>query len=683
MALPKPAGVDSGDGLFAMPAVSAPARQAASLTLLRLRLRNFKGIQEFELDTAGGDVSVWGDNGTGKTTLFDGFLWLLFNKDSENKTDFEVKALTPEGEALHGLEHEVEGTFLFNGRTVKLRKVYSETWTKKRGSAEKQFTGHTTEYFVDGVPVSKGEYERRIAGIVDEKVFRLLSDPSYFNEVLSWQDRRRILLEVCGDISDADVIATDPKLADLTGILGDRALDDHRKVIQASRVKINKELEQIPVRISEVERNLPDVGSLDPALLAEDLNKARAARQAKAEELARAENGGAWLDKQNRLSAVRARLLEIESEHRNRAANAAFEKRRRAQEAQYAADAAKRDLDRLNADIPEKEREAARLGALLQELRDRWDQVDAEEFQAGGEPTVCPTCGQNLPAAMIEAARERALEAFNLSKSSRLEQITAEGKQTKQQKERLDAEVNRLKSNAEAAQEQLKKAQAEAARLQSELEKLQQPGVDTVARDPEHQRLAAERDQLTDAIQRLKAGAQADLAAIRGEIDRWDQVVASLEKQAADLRQHEAGMRRIEELRAEEKRLAAEYERLERELYLCDEFVRTKVRLLTDRINSRFQLARFRLFEEQVNGGLAETCVTTFNGVPYKNLNHGSRLNVGIDILNTLSDHYGFRAPVFVDNAESVTSILPARGQMVKLVVSRRDKSLRIEREAV
>jgi hypothetical protein len=101
--------------------------------------------------------------------------------------------------------------------------------------------------------------------------------------------------------------------------------------------------------------------------------------------------------------------------------------------------------------------------------------------------------------------------------------------------------------------------------------------------------------------------------------------------------------------------------------------------MLEGKINSKFHMARFKLFEVQVNGALAECCETTFNGVPYSNLNNGARLNIGLDIINTLAEHYGFSPPVWLDNAESVTDILPTKGQQIRLIVSAADKKLRVE----
>ncbi|MGG4032991.1 ATP-binding protein, partial [Paenibacillus cisolokensis] len=204
------------------------------IELISLTLRNFKGIRDFRLDADGEDVNVFGDNAVGKTTLFDAFTWSLFDKDSQNKKDFEIKTLGPDGKVLeHGTNHEVEVVLLVNGKRRTLRKVFSEKWTKKRGAVTAEFTGHTTDYYVDGVPVKKGEYEAFIASIVKEEVFKLLTNPAFFNEQLKKDDRRRILIEVCGDLSDAEVITSNPELSELTGLLGERTLEGHRKMLAA------------------------------------------------------------------------------------------------------------------------------------------------------------------------------------------------------------------------------------------------------------------------------------------------------------------------------------------------------------------------------------------------------------------------------------------------------------------
>jgi molybdopterin converting factor small subunit len=282
------------------------------MRLISLTLNNFKGIKSFALKPQGKDINIYGDNATGKTTLADAFMWLLFDKDSQNRKDFQIKTLGQDGEPEHGLEHSVEAVLeLENGKRITLKKVFKEKWTKKRGSATAEFTGHTTDHFIDGVPAKKKEYDEKIAEIADEQIFRLLTDPAYFNQQLHWQKRRELLLEVCGDVSDAEVIASKADLSKLADILGNRTIEQHRKVIQARRSEINKELQKIPVRIDEVERGLPDISDIaNPNELPNDIAKLREQLKKKQEELAQARAGGQVAELTKRLREVEGLLIE-------------------------------------------------------------------------------------------------------------------------------------------------------------------------------------------------------------------------------------------------------------------------------------------------------------------------------------------------------------------------------------
>src|SRR5699024_109834 len=226
-----------------------------TIKLTQLKLRNFKGIKEFHLDLANGNAKIYGDNATGKTTIYDSFLWLLFNKDSNNRADFAIKTLDENGKEVNNLEHEVEAAFEVDGQSLTLRKVYKEKYTKKRGQATAEFTGHETNHYIDDVPVKKKEYEDEIKSLVNEEVFKLITSPTYFNEALKWQDRRKTLLEICGDIELDDVVKANNKLKDLPTVLQNRTVEDHKKVIAERRKAINKELDMIPVRIDEIEKS--------------------------------------------------------------------------------------------------------------------------------------------------------------------------------------------------------------------------------------------------------------------------------------------------------------------------------------------------------------------------------------------------------------------------------------------
>jgi len=629
------------------------------LKLKSLKLKNFKGIKQFMLDTQGHNINIYGDNATGKTTLFDAFTWLLFDKDSQNRKDFEIKTLDETGRPFHGLEHEVEATLDIDGKQLALRKVFKEKWTKKRGSATAEFTGHTTDYFVDDVPVQKKEYETKIAEIVDENIFKLLTNPLYFNEQLHWQERRKILIKVCGDISDEDVIATDKSLSKLTEILQGRRLDDHRKIIAAQKAEINKELEKIPVRISEVQFGLPNIDGVVVEKLDEDIVKLKNELHSKQQELASIESGGAIAEKTKELAQIETEILKAQNEYRIKVEQQINEKQKKLSELSTKATSLLPKAILPVLDTTELEKE-------IEDLRQKWYEANKEEFACSD---VCPTCGQPIPEEKIEEARVN----FNREKSENLEKITAMGKDKKAKLEKIKAEYQEKAKQAEEANVEIQKLNAEFEKIKKEIEEIRvaEPVVDDA--------LLNKKQKIAQEIINIKNGNIEAVKEIKEEIAKIELGISALEEVKTKVKRYEEGRKRIDELQAQERQLAKEYEKLEGELYLTEQFIRTKVKLLEEKINSKFKLARFKLFDVQVNGAVVECCETVYNGVPYSNLNHGAQINIGLDIINTLSEHFNFDAPIFIDNAEAITQLLHTRGQQIRLIVSAQDKKLRTE----
>lgn len=647
------------------------------MKILRLALKNFKGIRNFAMDTQGGNVDIFGDNATGKTTLFDALTWLLFDKDSANKKDFQIKTLDASGKAFSGIDHEVEGVFEVNGRTITLRKVYAEQWTKKRGSATATFTGHTTDYFIDGVPVKKNEYTNHIAEIADESIFKLLTNSTYFNEVLHWQDRRKILLEACGDISDAEVIASDKSLSKLPDILQGRKLEDHRKVIAAKRTEINKELEKIPVRIDEVQQSLPDVTGIDVGHIDEKITFLKSRAQEKNQEIIRIQGGGQVAELTKALREAEGKILEIKNQHRS-------EIDAKVQGKRDEFNGLRNQVATLQQVVASKERLLQSNNSYIKDLetkmsllRDDWHRVDSKKFEYAQDCT-CPTCGQPLPEEKLTAAREKALAQFNQEKAQQLEHITSKGKQYKAEIGQVQVENELLVGIMRDAQGELDSLVPAAASLQEEIDAIIH-GASDVTENPGYIQAAREKEALEQQIGALSSNNAGLIANIRAEITSLEAEIGTLERTLVQADQYKRGLERIEQLKRQEKELAAEFERLEGELYLAEQFIRSKVALLEEKINSRFKMARFKLFDTQINGGLQEVCETTYNGVPFSSLNNAARINVGLDIINTLAEHYGFDAPVFIDNAEAVVEVIPTRGQMIRLIVSGTDKKLRVE----
>lgn len=656
------------------------------MKLHRLTLENFQGIKALSLDFGNGrSASIYGDNATGKTTIYNAVTWLLFDKASTAARNFTPKTRTEDGEAHH-LNHSAEAVFeADSGRIITFKKTLREVYKRKRGTASEEFSGHTVEYEIDGVPAKEKDFANTVLAYCggDLEKPKMLTMPDYFPEQLPWETRRKILLEVCGDISDDDVIASVPELAELKDFLrmngtADQyySIDEYRKVANSRRAAINKQLGEIPARIDEAAQAIPDISGLDAEAIQrriEDLEERR--RKFMEDRAAAASGDAATASVREEIAKLRARIAEGRAEHirKQQEANSSVEAdiailRRQA--------AQKRDeIDEMRRGMASKKGEAYRLESLRTQLVDDYKRVQKEYFSY--DQTVCPTCGQRLPDEKIASLREE----FNARRSRRLEDINARGKReaNKETIATLKAEADDLMTRANNAEDELRELQESIETLQARLS----PAVawettdDYAALNAEismlNQKLLDSGEAVREAQRAIDEKIRETADAIRDEQDKLMQITMSENQE-----------RRIGELEKQEKRLSAEYDENEKGLHLCDVFTKAKVDALTDSINGKFRSVRFRLFQDQINGGLKEDCevmVPTDDGrlVPFAFANNAARINAGLEIIDTLSRHWDVSMPIFVDNAESVTRLIRTDAQVIRLVVSEADKKLRLE----
>lgn len=641
-----------------------------------MNLENFKGVKNFSLVANGESVRIFGDNATGKTTLFDAFLWLLFDKDSQNKKDFDIKLLDTTGDEVHNLNHVVEAIFVIDGAEVVMKKVYTEDWVQKRGAASKEFSGHKTKYYIDEVPKKKKEYTDFVVGIVEEDLFKLITSPTYFNEQIKWQDRRKLLIEICGDISDEEVFASDNQLKGLELILKGRSLEDHRKVVAERRKLINEDLKMIPARIDEINKSFPE-GSIDVGAIRNELSEIETEIDANKTLINNIQNGQALQSKELELKKVENDLETVKRSFETDSKEKLYQLQTKLQEEQG-------NLKILDMKVAEQNRTAEyansnikRIEEDLVNLRNDWKEINSWQHEHV-EECVCPTCEQDLPVDQVEAARQKALEAFNAKKATNLSEIDSKGKSIAEKKKQHVADIESSSTQIEKLEGIRSEKTKQIEKLTEEIESLKSSLKD-VSESPEYnkfmnlrqaleQEVAVIKNQSVQATQDIK-DANAQLEAKKREINAEIAQYANVDNLKA----------RIQEYEDQEEALTKEYQKLEHQVFLTEEFIRRKVELLTEKINSKFKLARFKLFDNQINGGLQEVCETTYNGVPDSSLNNAMRINVGLDIIETLSNHFGIVAPIFVDNAEAVTKLNAIDAQIISLVVSEQDKTLRVE----
>ena len=638
------------------------------MKLTKLELLNFKGLKAFTINF-NGDVIIRGDNATGKTTVFDSVCWLLFGKDSLDRADFEIKTLDG-GEPIHKVNHEVTGTFtLDEGGTVELKRVYREKYSSPRGG-EVTMTGHTTDYFVDGVPKKEKEYKEIVNSLVDENIFKLITNPLYFNETYSWQNRRKLLLEMCGDISDKDVIAEYSELKALTDILSGHSVDDHRKVVAAKKIAINKELDMIPVRIDEALRGKPTIDTPRDVLI-QEISLATTTLETLEADKALLVNGHAVVDTRAELRDVQRRLMARESELQME-----YKKQSALKSNEY--DMVVSELNNLSSKVESTKhrldtsnRDIQRIESVIDELMHQRQQVNEDAFVMDIDE-ACPTCGQKLPAEQIQAAREKAETKFNLRKSKQLEELNQSIELKQQDIENIKKRDAGLEP-VETLEALIKAKELVKQTITDEIGQLTAPVLED---DSVYADLKAEEFMLQMKLDESNTDHSEEIADIDKRIATTKEHRFNLE---TELNKYEEAKRidtRVAELESQQAELAAEKSKLDEASYLMDEFVKAKVNMLEDVINSRFKLARFKMFNVMLNGNVEECCETTYKGVPYRSMNNAARINIGLDIINALTSYFKVNAPVFIDNAEAVTEFVPVNSQTIKLIVDESEPQL-------
>lgn len=654
------------------------------MKLTELQLENFQGIRSLSIKPDGMNISLYGTNGSGKTTVFNALTWLLFDKASTGEKGYSPKTKDADGNDVHNVNNAVHGTFtLDNGLILTLRKELHEKWTKKRGSDTEEYSGNETLYYIDGVPVQKAAYDKRIADICDPQKAMMLTQTAYFPEMLSWKDRRQILLDICGDITDMDVLHSSAELQDLEaflqkpGTIGQYyTVDEYRQIATAGKKKLNDELKTLPARIDEAMKAIPETSAESADSINSQLGYLRKRAAETSSSLATAGASDIETRARQHISEIQAEKAEAKARYieAHAAETTAYKQRiatlqTQLEESRHKKSMAEKHLSEVHGKI-----EAMK--ALRAEMIDLYNNTKDREWTGD---TVCPTCGQPLPESEIEAARAK----FNENRAKQLEEI----------RKRMESECSKVMLAELCAK--IEEADAESKRLSDEYSKAEielsdareyEPYIAPFETTDEYAQFCEKEREHAEMLNDTANSVDEYKKKLRAELDGVKQKINILQTQLISIETAEKQRQRVEHLKADEKRLHKEYEQYDRAVFLCELFIRTKVQMLNNRINGKFDSVKFRLFKEQINGGIKEDCevmIPAGSGlVPYSSANNAAKINAGLEIIDTLATYWGITLPVFVDNAESVVQLRPIASQTIRLVVSEADDTLRMEVDA-
>ena len=683
------------------------------IKLLKMRIQNFKGCKDREIDFSD-RTNIKGTNATGKTTVFDAFTWLLFGKDSLGSAKFDIRPLDADGNMINNLEISVEASIRVNDEEYALKKTQKQVWRKKRGTDTTEFQGNVNEFEINGYPKSEKEFKAFIAGIIDENIFNLVTNPNAFN-ALPWKEQREILMKFVGVMSDAEIALTyGDNYSLLIPELKIASTDDILKKYTKAKNTLNKQMTEIPARIDELSKQMVtvDVGALEVQ---------KAAKQTALKKVEDELSGGT--DTLEKINELRQRVIEekLKLSGLQNDANAEFdEKRRSARKAVNNADdkATRTEREILDAEylksdyIKVRDRAESDKTRYAEEWKE-WKKKTFPEFvplddyveplPLTDKDLTCPTCGQALPE---DVRKQRIADHEKRCKKAKADyDARCEAHKSKYEKDKAEFEERRKQMMSDITVKGQKSADDVRA-YQKQIDE-QEKEISALKL-----RLESEKSELSKAKKDLDAiPAYADLSGnknyiqIEGTIRGLENEIEELRKETPDNTEAEARRdairdeisdieaqikaadntkvkERIAELEEEQKSIGQKIAEQEQMIDLTESFIREKMNMISEKINEKFKVVRFSLFENQINGGLKETCECTVNGVPYSSLNNGHRIIAGLDIIRSLSELYGVSAPVFTDNSEAIsTGNFPEMDtQIIHLIVTD-DKELTVESE--
>lgn len=661
------------------------------ISIKKMTLTRFKGAGNLVIDFDPSETNIFGANGTGKTTVFDGFLWPLFDRDSSGQSDFNIKTLDASGKPASRVGHEVELLINVDGEDIEIRRVYAEKWVKEKGAEVPTFKGNENTFFWNGVPLKQVDFKKNVAAICDEQVFKLITSPLAFN-LLPWKDRRDLLTKIAGNVSDVDIAGENPQYRELiTKLTKYKSEEDYKAMLRASVEKSKKEIKLIPARIDEVKRSRPEPLAFDRIReliiekqkqikeLDEQIEDSTKAYQAELDKIN---------DHNRSIAAVKSDIDTIEISTARSAKKATEQDRSALTEANNKFAMCDRDVKSLRASYDYTQSEIASVKARIDavnteisELRNKWTSINAEECH---DSTTCPSCQQSLPAGKVTEIMDR----FKADKASRLANNNEQGKTLSQRKADLLKRLTELENSATELEASLKNKDAELASLKSDIVResellSSQETLDwtviyaeKIKADKDYQEKSALLKKLEESKPELPVvNNQALKESKQGIANEIDSLKSDLLSESL-IKQTDA---RVLELEAQEKTLAQEIAGVDREIFTLEEFTKLKVDEIERRVRDKFSMVSFRMFRDQVNGGIEPCCDTLVNGVPFNDVNTAGKINAGIDIINTLSKFFGVSAPIFIDNRESITDIIDTDSQIVNLVVSPAHSALTIE----
>ena len=649
----------------------------SKIVLKKMVLKNFKGITSFTLIPSEKETKVFGDNGVGKTTLRNAYLWCLTGRDGENRHNHEIKPLDANNNPIHHLESSVELHLEKEGKTLNIKRVFKELWSRKTGDVNKSFDGNTTEYYQNDVKLNtKSAFDKAVMEFYDLDLIQLLSDPVYFIN-LKWQEQRDYLFSLI-EVNDDEVEASDSKLEGFSTKFNTSDLDTERKSLNSKKRAISKDIQDSEAKREENINSQIEAKDWDSIEKQIADNKKKLVEldvliQNKAAAFTKAKNDAneSYIKEYNKLSEE---LNSIKADKINKLNASRIEYREKQRELSDEVDRLTNEIERIKADNTRTTRnnelissEVAKLEESRGKLLAEYKEIKARVFNL--DP-ICSTCGAIR--GDIESYKVEMEKKFNDTKAADLESNINIGKNLAKRINELKSDVKELKST-EGLEKELKKAKDNLSNLPEYVE--------PTFEEEDKKIVELNKEMVELSNKSIKEVKDEDTEKLNNEKEAIRATIESLNMEMYDKKTFDATNERIKALEHSIRASSLALADIDKRMFLINLFEKNRNEICEKKINAKFKMVKFTLFEYLNDGTPKPNCQALYKGVPASTLNTGAKINVGLDVIRTFSEHFKQVYPVFIDNKESVTKTIEIDNQVINLIVREGQKELLVVKE--
>lgn len=633
------------------------------IKLLKIILENFMCYAHEEFDFF--DLTkIAAMNGKGKSSIATAYNWCLFNCDYELK-DNPVVRREVGGKSVDDMDTSVELALDVDGKEVTMKKVQKRTYSKDRSSYKDD-----NKYFINDVPKTLKDFNAYLE--VDMNVFKMCSNINGFlNQKPA--DMREYLFNLVEDVSDIDVARQQTELAELVPLLGKYTAEELSATNKATKAKITKDLPVLDGQIKEKERDIQLKQAVDTSDL--ELQK-NSLKEQIADCVAKQTANDKLMAEYDKASADIINL-KFELNDMGRKANEENFKQRRWIDDEIVD--VKRKIDEISRSIKTANDEIEKANAVigrytleLQEARGTWTKL--HEMQFDENEKICQMCGQELPADKVELL----IKNFESKKASALESEAERGNKIKflvdserESVAKLNEEIAAHKSEKDKQEKKLKDLESRLAALPVEID---------VTGTDEYKALEQQIAEKEEAMHKAN-----DILAIKAELKIQEtdlrQQLSCCENQIAksDTAADEQRLEELKKTRLDSEQNKANAEKI---LALLEELDKAKNEMLSEAINSHFELVEWQLFELAKNGNYKSVCIPKIDGKSILTTvsNKGNRILGRVDICKSIQKISSISCPIFLDDSESLSTDNQKRvagmvdSQLIMLIVNNSEK---------